>query len=171
MNEEVEKKYILDMVGNYSETVIDHARNPRNVGNIAKCDGFGQDEGECGDTLAVWLSVDKNRITNATFWTDGCGTSIACGSMVTEMAKGKTIDEALKISQKEIVDSLGGLPPVKIHCSVLAADALSEAIYNYLKKNKKTIPAELEKRHRRIEKERQMVEEKYHDWTGKQFPS
>ena len=90
---------------------------------------------------------------------------------ITEMAKGKTIGEALKISQKEIVDSLGGLPPVKIHCSVLAADALSEAIYNYLKKNKKVIPAELEKRHRRIEKERQMVEEKYHDWTGKQFPS
>jgi len=100
-----------------------------------------------------------------------CVAAIATSVKITEMAKGKTLDEALKISQKEIVDSLGGLPPVKIHCSVLAADALSEAIYDYLKKNKKVIPAELEKRHRRVEKERQMVEEKYHDWTGKQFPS
>ena len=97
--------------------------------------------------------------------------AIATSVKITEMAKGKTLNEALKISQKEIVDSLGGLPPVKIHCSVLAADALSEAIYNYLKKNKKVIPAELAKRHQRVEKERQMVEEKYHDWTGKQFPS
>ncbi len=132
MNEEVEKKYILDMVGKYSETVMDHARNPRNVGNIAKCDGFGQDEGECGDTLAIWLSVEKNRISNATFWTDGCGTSIACGSMVTELAKNNSVDEALRISPEIILKALGGLPEDHVHCAVLAANTLKKALDNYL---------------------------------------
>jgi len=91
LDEQVEKKYILDMVGKYSDTVIDHARNPRNVGNIPNPDGFAQEEGECGDTLAIWLSIKNNRIDRATFWTDGCGTSIACGSMVTVMATNRTV--------------------------------------------------------------------------------
>jgi nitrogen fixation NifU-like protein len=106
MDEQVEKKYVLDMIGKYSETVIDHARNPRNVGNIPKADGFAQEVGECGDTLAIWLSVKDNRIDKATFWTDGCGSSIACGSMVTEIATNRTVEEALKIKPEDILDEL-----------------------------------------------------------------
>ncbi len=132
MNEEVEKKYILDMAGHYSDTVMDHARNPRNVGNIADCNGYGQDEGECGDTLAIWLSVKNNRITNATFWSDVCGTSIACASMVTELSKNKTVDEASRISPQKILSELGGLPEDHVHCADLAANTLKKALDNYL---------------------------------------
>jgi len=131
MDEQVEKKYILDMMGKYSDTVIDHARNPRNVGNIPKADGFAQEEGECGDTLAIWLSVKDNRIDRATFWTDGCGTSIACGSMVTVMAISRTVEEALKITPEDILDELGGLPEDHVHCAVLAAHTLNQALKDY----------------------------------------
>ena len=161
----------------YNQQVLKAFRNVKNYGRIKNPDGVGKVGNiVCGDVMQLYLKMGKNAkgkeiIKDIKFETLGCVAAIATSVKITEMAKGKTIGEALKISQKEIVDSLGGLPPVKIHCSVLAADALSEAIYNYLKKNKKVIPAELEKRHRRIEKERQMVEEKYHDWTGKQFPS
>jgi len=131
MDESVEKKYILDMLGKYSETVIDHARNPRNVGNIPQCDGFGQNTGECGDTLGIWLSVKNDRIINATFWTDGCGTTIACGSMVTELVKGCSVEEASKITQETILNALGGLPEDHVHCSALAADTLALALQDY----------------------------------------
>jgi nitrogen fixation NifU-like protein len=161
----------------YNQQVLKAFHSVKNYGRIKNADGVGKVGNiVCGDVMQLYLKMGKNAkgkeiIKDIKFETLGCVAAIATSVKITEMAKGKTIGEALKISQKEIVDSLGGLPPVKIHCSVLAADALSEAIYNYLKKNKKVIPAELEKRHRRIEKERQMVEEKYHDWTGKQFPS
>ncbi len=161
----------------YNQKVLKAFHNVKNYGRIKNADGVGKVGNiVCGDVMQLYLKVGKNAkgkeiVKDIKFETFGCVAAIATSVKITEMAKGKTLDEALKISQKEIVDSLGGLPPVKIHCSVLAADALSEAIYDYLKKNKKVIPAELEKRHRRVEKERQMVEEKYHDWTGKQFPS
>ena len=161
----------------YNQQVLKAFRNVKNYGRIKNADGVGKVGNiVCGDVMQLYLKIGKNAkeeeiIKDIKFETFGCVAAIATSVKITEMAKGKTLDEALKISQKEIVDSLGGLPPVKIHCSVLAADALSEAIYNYLKKNKKVIPAELAKRHQRVEKERQMVEEKYHDWTGKQFPS
>ncbi len=161
----------------YNQQVLKAFHNVKNYGRIKNADGVGKVGNiVCGDVMQLYLKVGKNAkgkeiVKDIKFETFGCVAAIATSVKITEMAKGKTLDEALKISQKEIVDSLGGLPPVKIHCSVLAADALSEAIYDYLKKNKKVIPAELEKRHRRVEKERQMVEEKYHDWTGKQFPS
>lgn len=131
MDESVEKKYILDMLGKYSETVIDHARNPRNVGNIPQCDGFGQNTGECGDTMGIWLRVKNDRITNATFWTDGCGTTIACGSMVTELVKGCSVEEASKIKQETILNALGGLPEDHVHCAALAADTLAQALQDY----------------------------------------
>ena len=131
MDEQVEKKYVLDMIGKYSETVIDHARNPRNVGNIPKADGFAQEVGECGDTLAIWLSVKDNRIDKATFWTDGCGSSIACGSMVTEIATNRTVEEALKIKPEDILDELGGLPEDHVHCADLAAHTLTQALKDY----------------------------------------
>lgn len=131
MSEEKEKKYILGMVGKYSNIIIDHARNPRNVGNILKCDGFGQGVGECGDTMGIWLSVQNNRIAKATFWTDGCGTTIACGSMVTELVKERTIEEAFEINSENILLALGGLPEEHVHCAILASDTLKKALSNY----------------------------------------
>ncbi|MCL6449164.1 MAG: iron-sulfur cluster assembly scaffold protein [Armatimonadetes bacterium] len=129
---EVVKKYILDMWGNYSETVLDHALNPRNVGSISEADGFGEGTGECEDTMVIWLRVVNDRITEATFWTDGCGTTIACGSMVTELAKGKTVKEAFLISREEILQALGGLPEESVHCAALAAGTLKNALQDYL---------------------------------------
>lgn len=129
---EVVKKYILDMWGNNSETVLDHALNPRNVGSIPEADGFGEGTGECEDTMVIWLRVVNDRITEATFWTDGCGTTIACGSMVTELAKGKTVKEAFLIGREEILHALGGLPEESVHCAALAAGALKNALQDYL---------------------------------------
>lgn len=131
MDEHVEKEFILNMQGEYSETVIDHARSPRNVGNIPECDGFGQGTGECGDTLGIWLSIKNERITNATFWTDGCGASIACGSITTELVIGRPVAEAKNINRDTILKALGGLPEDHVHCAVLAADTLAAAIKDY----------------------------------------
>lgn len=130
MDEEKEamKKYVLDMWGKYSETVLDHAMNPRNVGSISEPDGFGEETSECGDTMVIWLRVEGDRIVEATFWTDGCGTTIACGSMVTELAKGKTVNEALGIDKEKILRSLGGLPEESAHCAALAANSLRKAL-------------------------------------------
>jgi nitrogen fixation NifU-like protein len=116
----------------YTEVVIDHAQNPRNVGSIENADGVAMVTGPCGDTMEIWLRVREEVIKEATFWTDGCGTTIATGSMVTEMAKGKTIGEAMKISQKDVLDSLGGLPEESQHCALLAANTLKEAVNHYL---------------------------------------
>ncbi len=131
LDENVEKKYVLDMLGKYSKTIIDHARNPRNVGNIPQCDGFGQAEGECGDTMAIWINVKKDRVVNATFWTDGCGTSIACGSMITELARNKTLAEAAQIGPEKVLSALGGLPKDHEHCAYLAANTLQKALKDY----------------------------------------
>src|SRR4030042_2647522 len=93
----------------FSPIVIDHAQNPRNVGSIQDADGFASVTGPCGDNIEIWLKVQDGIIIEATFWTDGCGTTIAAGSMITEMAKGKTIDEAIGITQQDVLDALGGL--------------------------------------------------------------
>ena len=116
----------------YSPVVIDHAQNPRNVGNIPDADGFASVTGSCGDTMEIWLRVRNGTIANATFWTDGCGTSIAAGSMVTELARGKGAAEALKITPDDVLKALGGLPEDSVHCALLAADTLKEAIRDYL---------------------------------------
>ena len=126
--QEIQSKLEAD----YSDTAIDHARNPRNVGSIPNADGFGSATGECGDTMGIWLKVDNDRIKNITFWTDGCGTTIASGSMATELAKGKTVIEAAKIGQQTILDALEGLPDDSRHCAQLAADSLHQAIKDYL---------------------------------------
>jgi nitrogen fixation NifU-like protein len=122
----------------YSETVIDHAMNPRNLGDIEDADGFARVTGPCGDTMEIWLKAKNGSLTDATFLTDGCGTSLASGSMVTEMAKGKNITEALKISQQDVLHALGGLPEESQHCALLAADTLKEAIRNYRAMKKET---------------------------------
>jgi nitrogen fixation NifU-like protein len=120
---------------NYSEKVMEHFRNPRNVGEIENPDGVGRvGNPVCGDVLELQIKIKDNVIIDAKFRTFGCGAAIATSSMVTEMVKGKTIDEALKISNKAVAEALDGLPPIKMHCSVLAEDALRSAIEDYLKK-------------------------------------
>jgi len=116
----------------YSEKVMDHFSNPRNVGEIDNPDGVGEvGNASCGDIMKIFLKVDNNVITDIKFKTFGCGAAIATSSMVTEMAIGKTIDEALRLSNQAVAEALDGLPAQKMHCSNLAADALHEAIKNY----------------------------------------
>jgi nitrogen fixation NifU-like protein len=130
--EEFEELVKADMRRVYSETTIDHAMKPRNLGEMEDADGFGKVTGPCGDTMEIRLRVKNDTITAATFLTDGCGTSIASGSMVTELAKGKNIIEAQKISQQDVLKALGGLPEESEHCALLATNTLKEAVRDYL---------------------------------------
>jgi len=116
----------------YSETVVEHALNPRNVGSIPNADGFAGITGPCGDTMEIWLKVRDGTIRQATFMTDGCSTTIAAGSMVTEMAKGKSVIQALKIGQQDVLNALGGLPEESEHCALLAANTLKAGLKDYL---------------------------------------
>ena len=119
----------------YSERVMDHFMNPRNMGEIADADGVGTvGNPVCGDLMTVYIKVKDNELEDVKFKTFGCGAAIATSSMITELAKGKTLEEALKITRGDVADSLGGLPPVKMHCSNLAADALHAAIEDHRKK-------------------------------------
>jgi len=129
---ELEQSVMEEMKKVYSEKTIDHFLNPRNLGEIPAPDGFGRVTGSCGDTMEICIKVRDGRVTNASFWTDGCGTSIASGSMVTEMAKRMNISEAHRISQHDVLAALGGLPEESEHCALLAADTLKEAIKDYL---------------------------------------
>ena len=123
----------------YSEKVMEHFRNPRNVGDMENPDGTGHVGNPiCGDIMELYIKVDNGIITDAKFKTFGCGAAIATSSMVTEIVKGKTIDEALKISNQAVAEALGGLPAAKMHCSVLAEEALRSAINDYLAKGNKT---------------------------------
>lgn len=123
------------MAGGYSDKVMDHFAHPRNVGVIENPSGVGKvGNPMCGDIMELFIKVENGKITDAKFRTFGCGAAIATSSMVTEMVKGKTIEEALQLSNKAVAEALGGLPPVKMHCSVLAEDALKSAIDDYLKK-------------------------------------
>jgi nitrogen fixation NifU-like protein len=116
----------------YSDKVMEHFANPRNVGEIPDADGIGKvGNPQCGDVMWLYIKVKDNIITDVKFKTFGCGAAIATSSMITELARGKTIEEAKKISRANVADELGGLPPVKMHCSNLAADALKEAIKDY----------------------------------------
>jgi len=116
----------------YSETVVDHVISPRNLGNMNDADGFARITGPCGDTMAIWLKARDGAIAEATFMTDGCSTTIAAGSMVTELAKGKTVIQAHGIGQQDVLDALGGLPRESQHCALLAANTLREAVEDYL---------------------------------------
>ena len=119
----------------YSEKVLDHFRNPRNVGEIEDPDGVGTvGNPVCGDVMSIYIKVNDDKIEDIKFRTFGCGAAIATTSMTTELAKGKTLDEAMEITRAEVAEKLGGLPPVKMHCSNLATDALHEAIEDYRKK-------------------------------------
>ena len=119
----------------YSEKVLDHFKNPRNVGEIPDADAEGTvGNPVCGDMMTMYIKVKDDRIEDVKFKTFGCGAAIATSSMTTELAKGKTLDEALEISRQDVADALDGLPPVKMHCSNLAADALHEAVKSYKEK-------------------------------------
>jgi len=120
----------------YSEKVLEHFRNPRNVGEFDQPDGVGVEGNPvCGDLMEIQILVEDGRIKDARFKTFGCGSAIATSSMVTEMAKGKTLEEALTITREHVAGELDGLPPQKMHCSNLAADALHKAIRNYLEEH------------------------------------
>jgi nitrogen fixation NifU-like protein len=119
----------------YSDKVIEHYENPRNVGTVEDADGTGTvGNPACGDVMRLTLRIEDDVITDARFKTFGCGAAIATSSMLTELVKGKTVKEALQISNKAVAEALDGLPPVKMHCSVLAEDALKAAIEDYRKK-------------------------------------
>jgi len=123
----------------YSEKVMDHFRNPRNVGEIPDADGVGTvGNPVCGDMMTIYIKVKDNRLVDIKFKTFGCGAAIATSSMITELAKGMRLDEALKITRKDVADALDGLPPIKMHCSNLAADALHAAIEDYMKRRGRT---------------------------------
>jgi len=122
----------------YSQKVMEHFTNPRNVGEIPDADGIGEvGNTQCGDVMRIYLDIENDIIKDVKFKTFGCGAAVATSSMVTEMVKGKTIAEALEISNQAVAEALGGLPPQKMHCSNLAADAVHAAIKDYLDKRNK----------------------------------
>ncbi len=126
---------MADVQSLYSEKVMEHFKNPRNVGDMDDPDGIGHvGNPVCGDIMELYIKVDDNVISDAKFKTFGCGAAIATSSMVTEMVKGKTIEQALAISNRAVAEALGGLPSVKMHCSVLAEEALKSAIDDYISK-------------------------------------
>lgn len=139
MADENDKKF-----GVYSEKVMDHFTNPRNCGDIPDANGIGNvGNAICGDVLRLYIKVENNIIVDAKFKTFGCAAAIATSSMVTELVKGKTIEEALEISNRAVAEALGGLPPVKMHCSLLAEQALRSALADYYKRQGKEIPFEI----------------------------
>jgi nitrogen fixation NifU-like protein len=157
--------------GLYTKKVMAHFKKPHNYGKIKDADGIGNVGNlVCGDVMRLYIKVGKNKkeqeiIKDIKFETFGCVAAIATSSAITDLAKGKTLEEAMKIGKAEVVDSLGSLPPIKLHCSVLASDALIEAIHDYLSKNKKEIPADLLAKHQKISKEKEETEKRYKDWT------
>ena len=125
----------------YSEKVMDHFKNPRNVGEIKDANGIGEvGNAKCGDIMRIYLKIENNIVEDVKFETYGCGSAIASSSMATEMVKGKTIHEALAVTNKAVAEALDGLPPVKMHCSVLAEQAIKAALIDYSKKHNIHIP-------------------------------
>lgn len=120
----------------YSEKVMDHFKNPRNVGYIENADGVGEvGNAKCGDIMKIYLKIENDIIKDVKFETFGCGSAIASSSMATEMIKGKKVSEALELTNKAVVEALDGLPPAKVHCSVLAEEAIKKALKDYYDKN------------------------------------
>jgi len=156
----------------YSKIIVEHFKRPRNVGKIKNASSVGEAGNlACGDLMKIYLKIEKNKkgedfIKDAKFETLGCTVALANASLLTTMVKGKTIKEALKIKKEDLIKKLGQpLPPFKIHCSVLAVEALKEAIYNYYSKNKMKIPKELKKEHQRIIKIKKEIEKRYREFS------
>jgi len=155
----------------YSEEIIKHFRNPQNVGKIKSPSGIGEAGNLlCGDVMKLYLKIEKNKkgekiIKDVRFETLGCVIAIANTSLLTTMVKGKKLEDALKIKKEDLIKKLGQpLPPLKVHCSVLAVDALKEAIYDYYLKNEIEIPEDLVKEHQRIIKVKEELEKRYKDF-------
>lgn len=128
----------------YSEKVMEHFRNPRNVGEIENPDGVGRvGNPTCGDIMELYIKVEDGKIADAKFKTFGCGAAIATSSMVTELVKGKSLEDALSLSNRAVAEALGGLPPIKMHCSVLAEEALQSALADYYQRQGSELPEEL----------------------------
>ena len=128
----------------YTEKVMEEFKNPQNVGEIENADAVGEvGNAVCGDIMKIYMKIDDDIITDIKFKTFGCGAAIATSSMATQLVKGKSIYDAMKLTNKEVMDRLGGLPPQKIHCSVLAEEAIAAALTNYFEKNGKPLPEEL----------------------------
>lgn len=150
----------------YSSKVMEHIRNPRNVGEIPDADGIGEvGNPVCGDMMRLYIKVKDDRITDVRFQTFGCGAAIAVSSMLTEMVKGKTIDEALRLSNRMVAEALDGLPPIKMHCSALGEDALRAAIRDYYAKHGKVlcICGEVDCPHQEACAERRRTQEHHHE--------
>jgi len=162
----------MTQFSSYTKKVLELFKNPHNYGKIKNAHGIGEVGNiVCGDLMKIYIKIGRNKkgeeiIKDIKFETFGCVAAISTSSIITDLAKGKTIKEALKITKNKVIDSLGGLPKIKYHCSVLAVDGLSEALYDYLQKLKKKIPSELKKRHQRIEKERKIIKERYKKWLS-----
>ncbi|MGI5979265.1 MAG: Fe-S cluster assembly scaffold protein NifU [Oscillospiraceae bacterium] len=132
----------------YSDKVMDHFTHPRNVGEIENADGVGEvGNAKCGDIMKIYLKIDDGVITDAKFNTFGCGAAIATSSMATELIKGKPVTEALKVTNKAVVEALDGLPPVKLHCSVLAEEGVRTALLDYYTRRGEKMPEEYLPRH------------------------
>jgi nitrogen fixation NifU-like protein len=161
-------------VNSYSKKVLEHFRNPHNYGKIKNPSATGEVGNIiCGDVMYLYIKVSKDKknreiIQDIKFETYGCAAAIATSSAVTDLVKGKTLEKALKINKDDVIKTLQGLPSIKIHCSLLAVDALSEAIYDFFIKEKREIPKTLEEIHERNKKERDFVEEKHGDWIKTQ---
>lgn len=155
----------------YSKKVLQHFNKPHNYGKMKNPDGVGEVGNiVCGDIMKLYIKVGKNKqgkeiIKDIKFETFGCVAAVAVSSMVTVLAKGKTLEDALKIRKDDILGTIGQLPETKIHCSVLADDALHEAIYDYYSKNKRAIPEDLLERHKVLQKQLKIVEERHKDYT------
>jgi nitrogen fixation NifU-like protein len=148
----------------YSEKVMDHFRNPRNMGKLENPDAVGKVGNlACGDVMWIYIKVKENTINEIGWETMGCAAAISTTSMISELAKGKTLEEAMQIERKEVIEALGGLPGVKIHCSALAADALHEAIYDYLARNNMPVPKALDENHKRLQGQLKQIEERYQE--------
>ncbi len=131
--DQLEETIMEEMRQEYSPKVIAIFLNPKNLGKIENADGYGRVKGSCGDTMEIFLNIKDNLIADAKFFTDGCGTTIVCGSMITELVKNRNTDQALAINAKKVLHELGGLPEADQHCAKLAADTLHDAISTYLK--------------------------------------
>lgn len=161
------------MIELYSKEIMKHFRKPKNIGQIKNADGMGKvGNFICGDIIWLYIKVKgdkksgRKKISDIKFQTLGCTVAIAVSSMITTLAKGKTITEALKINKDDILKISGNVSKIKVHCSFLADDALHEAIYNYLSKNKMVIPMELQKRHERIKRDMETTEEKHKEYVN-----
>lgn len=156
----------------YAKTIMKHFKNPKNMGRMRNPSGCGKVGNLiCGDVIWLYIKVKKDKktgkrkIVDLKFQTFGCVVAIAVSSMITSLAKGKILEEALKVTKDDILKMTGKLPGIKVHCSILADDALHEAIYDYLSKNKLPIPKELQGKHEKIQKHLKIIEERYREYV------